>query len=244
MILKTITFNMCHGEGLDGNVDVERQAKFLKKYKPDIIFLQEIDMYTQRVYSENQIYEFSKAIELPYRSMGINIKYKNGYYGDGIICRFPTEYSANYLMPLLDSNNEQRGILCNKISFGTTKLNLFSVHFPTNFEERKLATEELINILEKIDEKEVIIVGGDFNVGVEKVGKHKYEFSKNDTYYEYESLKEYLEGVNNTEDTWFSKNGSGCIDTIFYSRNIKLIDCKTITTKYSDHSAIYAEFEV
>ena len=52
--LKTITFNMCHGEGLDGIIDVERQAKFLKKYKPDILFIQEIDMYTQRVYSENQ----------------------------------------------------------------------------------------------------------------------------------------------------------------------------------------------
>ena len=78
MILKAITFNMCHGEGLDGIINVERQAKFLKKYKPDIIFLQEIDMYTQRVYSENQIYTFSKHVELQYRAMGINIKYKNG----------------------------------------------------------------------------------------------------------------------------------------------------------------------
>ena len=64
---------------LTGNIDVERQAKFLKKYKPDIIFLQEIDMYTQRVYSENQIYTFSKQVELPYRTMGINIKYKKSY---------------------------------------------------------------------------------------------------------------------------------------------------------------------
>ena len=126
MILKTITFNMCHGEGMDGIIDVERQAKFLKKYKPDIIFLQEIDMYTQRVYSENQIYKMAKGVGLYYRSMGINIKYKNGYYGDGILSRFPIEYSANYLMPLVDHENEQRGILCNKISFGTTKINLFS----------------------------------------------------------------------------------------------------------------------
>ena len=125
MILKTITFNMCHGEGLDKNIDVERQARFLKKYKPDIIFLQEIDMYTQRVYSENQIYTFSKYVELPYRTMGINIKYKNGYYGDGILSRFPIEYSTNYLMPLVNPTNEQRGLLCNKISFGTTKLKIF-----------------------------------------------------------------------------------------------------------------------
>lgn len=244
MVLKTITFNMCHGEGLDGTINVERQAKFLKKYKPDIMFLQEIDMYTQRVYSENQIYNFSKNIELPYRSMGINIKYKNGYYGDGILSRFPIEYSANYLMPLIDIKNEQRGILCNKISFGTTKLNLFSVHFPTNYEERKLATEELINIIEKIDEKEVIIVGGDFNIGIEKIGKHKYSFEKKEKYKEYEMLEEYLNKIENTEDTWFSKSVQACIDTIFYSRNIKVLKMETIVTKYSDHAAVYAEFEI
>ena len=88
-----------------------------------------------------------------------SFKYKNGYYGDGILSRFPIEYSTNYLMPLVNPANEQRGLLCNKISFGTTKLNLFSIHYPTNFEERKLATEELINIIEKIDDNEIIIIG-------------------------------------------------------------------------------------
>ena len=244
MILKTITFNMCHGEGLDKNIDVERQARFLKKYKPDIIFLQEIDMYTQRVYSENQIYTFSKYVELPYRTMGINIKYKNGYYGDGILSRFPIEYSTNYLMPLVNPTNEQRGLLCNKISFGTTKLIFFSIHYPTNFEERKLGTEELINIIEKIDENEIIIIGGDFNNGVEKIGKHKYKFTKSETYPEFEIIKKYLNKVDNTEDTWFAANAQGCIDTIFYSKNIKLLKFETIKTEYSDHSAVYAEFEV
>lgn len=244
MILKTITFNMCHGEGNDGIIDVERQAKYIKKLKPDILFLQEIDMYTQRVYCENQIYTFSKNVELPYRTMGINIKYKNGYYGDGILSRFPIEYSTNYLMPLLNPKNEQRGILCNKISFGTTKLNLFSVHLPTNYAERKLAIEELISILEKIDESEIIIVGGDFNVGIEKIGNHKYSFSKAETYEEYDMLGKLLNRIDNNEDTWFADNGSGCIDTIFYSQNIKLLNSKTILTKYSDHCAVYAEFEV
>lgn len=244
MILKTITFNMCHGEGLDGIINVERQAKFLKKYKPDIIFLQEIDMYTQRVYSENQIYELAKGVGLTYRSMGINIKYKNGYYGDGILSRFPIEYSANYLMPLVDPKNEQRGILCNKISFGTTKINLFSVHFPTNLEERMLGAEELLNIIEKIDENEIIIVGGDFNIGVSKVGNHKYKFKKSDTYPEYETIEKVLNRIDNKEDTWHSAIGNGCIDTIFYSKNIKVRKIETLANKISDHSAVYAEFEV
>ena len=147
-------------------------------------------------------------------------------------------------MPLVNPENEQRGILCNKISFGTTKLNLFSVHYPTNFEERKLGTEELINIIDKIDENEIIIVGGDFNIGIEKIGSHRYKYEKSEKYVEYEMLKEHLNKLENEEDTWFSKNGQGCIDTMFYSKNIKLLNMKTIATKYSDHYAVYAEFEV
>ena len=57
-------------------------------------------------------------------------------------------------------------------------------------------------------------------------------------------LKKYLNKIENNELTWFSEKGSGCIDTIFYSKNIKLIKYETIKTEYSDHSAVYAEFEV
>lgn len=60
MILKIITFNVAHGKGLDGIIDIERQAEFLKQYNPDIVFLQEIDMYTKRAGERNQIREFSK----------------------------------------------------------------------------------------------------------------------------------------------------------------------------------------
>ena len=116
MLLKIVTFNIAHGKGLDGIIDLERQAELVSKYKPDIVFLQEIDMYTKRAGERNQIREFSKRIYLPYCSMESNITLEDGYYGDGIISRFPISFSVNYLMPLTDLNHEQRGILCNRIS--------------------------------------------------------------------------------------------------------------------------------
>ena len=57
-------------------------------------------------------------------------------------------------------------------------------------------------------------------------------------------LETYLNKIENAEDTWFSKIGQGCIDTIFYSRNIKAIRTETIETDYSDHYAVYTEFEI
>ena len=244
MILKCITFNMCHGEGLDKKIDVRRQAIIIRKYNPDIVFLQEIDMYTKRAYYKNQLYTFSKYANLPFRAMGTNIKYKNGFYGDGLLSKFPIEYSANYLSPLTDSLHEQRGILCNKISFGNTKINAFSLHMSTFEEERILTSKELIKITSKINKNESIIIGGDFNVGIKKIGNHKYIHEPKETYKEYEILKEKFKHISNSEITWTAPNDNGCIDSFFYSKNLQLLKYEVIKTDMSDHYPIYVEFNI
>ena len=223
MLLKIITFNVAHGRGTDNKVDIERQANLIKEYKPDIIFLQEVDMYTKRAGEMNQIREFAKKVGLYYCSMESNITLEDGYYGDGIISKFLISFSANYLMPLTDTKHEQRGILYNRISLGTTKLNLFSVHLSTYEDERILAAKELCRIISKIDPSEIIIVGGDFNVGVTRLGKGKYIFEEKESYEEYEILNRKLDKIN----------------------NIELIKFETIDAKgTSDHSAIYTEFNI
>jgi len=195
---------MCHGEGLDGKIDVKRQSMFLEKYKPYNIFHQEVDMYTRRAYYKNQIYTFSKYARLPYRSMGTSIKYNEGFYGDGILSRFPIEYSANFLSPLIYTDSEQRSHLCAKVVVGTTKLNLFSVHLSTYHEERILSCQELISITDNIPKDEKIIIGGDFNVGITKEGKHLYSYDKQDSYEEYSLLEQNFNRVQNTKNTWFA----------------------------------------
>ena len=214
----------------------------LRKYKPDIIFLQEIDIYTKRAYYKNQLYTLSKYTGLNFRAMGTNIKYKSGYYGDGILSKFPIEYSANYLSPLKSQDNEQRGILCNKISFGNTKINVFSLHMSTFEDERVLTAKELIRITSKLNRNESIIIGGDFNVGITKIGNHKYSFEDKETYPEYEVLKEKFKFIDNKDNTWHSENGTGPIDSFFYSKNLQLLKYKIIKSDISDHYPVYSEF--
>ena len=225
-----------------GKIDVRRQAILLRKFHPDVIFLQEIDMYTKRSYYRNQLYLLSKYTGLTFRAMGTNIKYKNGFYGDGILSRFPIEYSANYLSPLTDSSHEQRGILCNKIAFGNTKINVFSVHLSTFEEERVLTAKELLRITSKVNKNEPIIIGGDFNVGIKKIGNHKYLYESKTSYPEYEILKEKFKSINNSEITWRSKESNACIDSFFYSKHLQLLKQETIKTDISDHYPIYTEF--
>lgn len=128
---------------------------------------------------------------------------------------------------------------------GTAKINLFSVHLSTYEDERILACKELNRIISKIDKNEIIIVGGDFNVGVTRLGKGKYTFTKQNEYEEYNILGKKLKKLPNNEDTWFSKLGQGCIDTMFYSNNIELLKYETVDAEQkSDHSIIYAEFNI
>ena len=132
-----------------------------------------------------------------------------------------------------------------ELNFGTAKLNLFSVHLSTYLEERILSCKELNRIIEKIDDDEMIILGGDFNVGVTRLGKGKYIMNEQSQYEEYRILEKYLIKLSNKEDTWFSKLGQGCIDTMFYSKNVKLLKYKNIEmNNISDHNAIYAEFNI
>ena len=176
--------------------------------------------------------------------MGTNIKYKNGYYGDGILSKFPLEFSCNYLSPTTYPEHEQRGFLCNKISFGSVKLNLFSVHLSVFEEERILSAKTLLRITSHINRNERIIITGDFNIGVNKIGNHEYNFQERETYEEYEILKKKFNKIENTDPTWFSKTGSGCIDTCFYSNNLKVKKFETIPTEVSDHYPLYIEFDV
>ena len=225
-----------------GKIDVRRQAILLRKFHPDIIFLQEIDMYTKRSYYRNQLHMLSKYTGLTFKAMGTNIKYKNGFYGDGILSRFPIEYSANYLSPLTDSSHEQRGILCNKIAFGNTKINVFSLHMSTFEEERVLTAKELLRITSKVNKNEPIIIGGDFNVGIKKIGNHKYLYESKASYPEYEILKEKFKIINNSEITWQSRESSACIDSFFYSKHLQLLKQETIKADISDHYPVYTEF--
>lgn len=199
-------------------------------------------MYTKRSYYRNQLYMLSKYTGLTFRAMGTNIKYKNGFYGDGILSKFPIEYSANYLSPLTNIAHEQRGILCNKISFGNTKINVFSLHMSTFEEERILTAKELIRIVAKVNKNEPIIIGGDFNVGIKKIGNHKYLYDPKASYPEYEILKTKFKNINNSEITWRSKEANACIDSFFYSKHLQLLKQETIKADISDHYPIYTEF--
>ena len=121
---------------------------------------------------------------------------------------------------------------------------MFSLHLSVFEEERVLSSKALLRITSNINKSEGIIIAGDFNVGVKKIGTHRYTYEQKDSFEEYEILKKKFHHLENTESTWFSKDGVGCIDSCFYSNNLKLTKFETIPTQVSDHYPIYMEFVI
>src|SRR6186997_642124 len=54
--LRVLTYNIHHGEGTDGIVDLPRLAHIVKSVQPDLVALQEVDLGTERASGVDQLH--------------------------------------------------------------------------------------------------------------------------------------------------------------------------------------------
>src|SRR3954468_8814556 len=58
--IRVVTYNIHHGEGIDGKFDLKRIAHLVMAEKPDVVALQEVDQGTKRASGVDQPAEFEK----------------------------------------------------------------------------------------------------------------------------------------------------------------------------------------
>src|SRR5687767_10650352 len=98
--LRVLCYNIHHGEGLDGKLDLERIAKLITETGADLVALQEVDRGAQR----------TKGLDIPAelgRLTGLtpvfrkNHDLKPGEYGNAILSRWPVMDVKNTWLPLI-----------------------------------------------------------------------------------------------------------------------------------------------
>lgn len=62
--LRVLSYNLHHGEGTDGRVDLERIARVIRDSRADLVALQEIDLNTTRTGRVNQAAEYVRLTGL------------------------------------------------------------------------------------------------------------------------------------------------------------------------------------
>lgn len=160
--LRVMTYNLRFGQ----LASLDELANHIKSFKPDFVALEEVDINTHRDRAPHQngknfITELSQKTGL-FGLYGKTINYQGGYYGIGILSRYPY-YSVNKTLLPNPEKNEQRALLegffetdkNDTIIFATTHLDVKAD------KPRAVQARFICNRFKNA--KYPVILGGDFN---------------------------------------------------------------------------------
>jgi endonuclease/exonuclease/phosphatase family metal-dependent hydrolase len=104
-----ITYNIHHGEGTDGKIDLQRIAKLLVAEKPDLVAVNEVDQGTNRTHKIDMPAELARLTGMQ-AIFEKNIDHDGGKYGNAVLTRLPVRRHVNHKLPS-NYEGEQRGVL-------------------------------------------------------------------------------------------------------------------------------------
>jgi len=96
--LRVLSYNIHHGRGTDGTVDLERIARVIRGSAADIVMLQEVDDRTARTGGVDQTAELARLTGL-HAEFGRQIDYQGGRYGQALLSRTPLEEPRVHVLP-------------------------------------------------------------------------------------------------------------------------------------------------
>lgn len=160
--LRVLSYNIHHGEGMDGKLDLERIAEVIKSVDPDLVALQEVDKGTDRTGRVDQ-----PAVLAELTGMHVvfekNIDYQGGEYGNAVLSRVPIERYTNHPLPQL-TPDEQRGMLEVHVELQGRPIVFFATHFDYHGDDNeRLASADMLKALIEQQETQTVIVAGDLN---------------------------------------------------------------------------------
>ena len=160
--LRVLTYNIHHGEGLDGKVDLIRISELITNLQADIVCLNEVDKGVLRTKGRDLTAELAALT----RMTGVfsnNYHYQGGEYGNAILSRYPVISSRNTHFKMLRPG-EQRGILQVRIDAGGREVVFMATHidYRPDDTERLMNVDEIFGLLPHFSGK-TVIVAGDFN---------------------------------------------------------------------------------
>jgi endonuclease/exonuclease/phosphatase family metal-dependent hydrolase len=159
---RAMTYNIHHGEGADGRLDIERIAALIRDERADLVALQEVDRGVERTNRRDLPAELAALTGMTclFRN---NHAFQGGEYGNAILTRFPVKRWANTLLRMLRAG-EQRGVLQAVVDVGGRELLFMNTHIDYRPDDAE-RLENVAQVREVLAEygNMPVLFGGDFN---------------------------------------------------------------------------------
>lgn len=163
--LRVMSFNIHHGAGLDGQLDLQRIADVIDEADLDVVGLQEVD----RHWSSRS--DFVDQAEWLARELNMHVVYganldldpaspdqPRRQYGTAILSDAPILESDNTYLPRFDGH-EQRGLLRARVVVRGVPVQVYNTHLQHNNAAERIAQAEAIEALIGTPDDSVVMMG-------------------------------------------------------------------------------------
>ena len=157
--VRVLAYNIKHGRGNDGQVDLERTARVIRRLNPDVVALQEVDKLATRSGKVDEAARLAELTGLLHHRFGRFMDFQGGQYGMAIISRFPLRDETNLRLP---AGAEPRSSLVVTVD-APKPFRLADVHFYRTEKERLNQAKTLLQFLNGQDDRLPCVIAGDFN---------------------------------------------------------------------------------
>lgn len=164
LTLRVLTYNIHHGEGMDGRVDLSRLAGVVTSVHPDLVALQEVDEGTERASGVDELAELERLTDL-HGVFGKAMDYSGGEYGVAVLSRWPLLRTHNDPLPTLEEH-EPRTALTVEVAVGEggPRIEFTSTHLDQARDpENRLAQARYLNERLVHQDDQATILAGDMN---------------------------------------------------------------------------------
>lgn len=159
--LRIAAYNIRHGRGMDGQVDLDRVAAVLERLDADVITLQEVDDRTERTGGIDQVAVL--ADRLGYLGAhGPHRPYQGGHYGNAVLTRLPVLEQRTH--PIPPASGSALAVHETRVSVPGTDggaISVVSVHLAGSVEERAAQADAVTRAFAATPHP--VVLAGDFN---------------------------------------------------------------------------------
>jgi len=230
MELSIVTYNIHRAIGNDRKYNLSRIIEICKELNPDFIALQEVDHSVPRSRHEDMAKIISCELGMEY-ILGLNVKLKQGAYGNATFSRHPILFSEN--VDLTWTIKKARGCLISKVAHPAGEIFLCNFHLGLAGMERVRQVRKILHsIHDRIDRP--ILALGDTNDHQHRLDQILLRGGLRETGEKEKSLR-----------TFPSYAPIWRLDRIYYSRHFHLKEQMVIRSRQtriaSDHLPVYAK---